>query len=404
MSTSFIYQAYGMIGYQYLRTTYTNGKVIISVQKNPHKTICSCCQSSSFIRKGKVKRMFKAVPIGKKPVLLEVVIQRILCLGCGSLKQEKITFADSRKTYTHAFERYVLELSKLMTIQDVALHLGISWDTVKGIQKQYLLKNFGKPKLKHLTYLAIDEISIGKHHRYLTVVLDLVTGAVVFVGEGKKAESLSPFWKKLKSSRAKIKAVAIDMSPAYIEALRTHLPQATVVFDHFHVIKYYNDKLSELRRNLYREITDSLEKNILKGTRWLLLKNPENLDETKNEHDRLKKALQINQPLATAYYLKEDLRQLWFQKNKEQAQIHLDHWIAKASCSGIKILEKFAETLASHQKGILAFYDHPISTGPLEAVNNKINVMKRQAYGFRDHAFLKLKIQALHQSRYALIG
>ena len=285
MSTSFIFHAYGMVGYQYLSTTYTNGKVIFRVQKNPYKTICSCCQSSNFIRKGKVQRMFKAVPIGKKPVFLEVVIQRILCLGCGSLKQEKLSFADSRKTYTHTFERYALELSKLMTIQDVALHLGISWDTVKEIQKQFLLKNFGKPKLKHLTYLAIDEISIGKHHRYLTVVLDLVTGAVVFVGEGKKAESLSPFWKRLKS-------------PAYIDALQTHLPQTTVVFDHFHIIKYYNDKLSLLRRDLYREITDSLEKNILKGTRWLLLKNPENLDETKNEHDQLKKALQINQPLA----------------------------------------------------------------------------------------------------------
>ncbi len=100
-----------------------------------------------------------------------------------------------------------------MTILDVAIHLGVSWDVIKDIQKRYLKKHFGRPKLRHLERIAIDEISIGKRHKYLTVVLDIDTGAVVFVGDGKGAAALVPFWKRLKSSRAKIKAVAIDMSP-----------------------------------------------------------------------------------------------------------------------------------------------------------------------------------------------
>lgn len=114
---------------------------------------------------------------------------------------------------------------------------------------------------------SLDEISIGKRHRYLTVVLDLKTGAVVFVGDGKGADALDPFWKQLKRAKSKIDAVAIDMSPAYISAIIKNLPNAKIVFDHFHVIKMFNDKLSELRRQLYHEVNDILQKQVIKGTR-----------------------------------------------------------------------------------------------------------------------------------------
>jgi transposase len=255
-----------------------------------------------------------------------------------------------------------------------------------------------------LRHIAIDEISIGRGHHYLTVVLDLDSGAVVFVGDGKGANALNPFWKRLRASHAKIKAVATDMSVAYIQAVRQHLPRAIHVFDHFHVIKLFNDKLSELRRDLYREATELLHKNILKGTRWLLLKNPENLDEERSERERLDEALRINQPLATAYYMKEDLRQLWLQENKAAARRVLRDWMRRAEASGIRMLQRFAITLTLHASGILAYYDCPISTGPLEGTNTKIQLMKRQAYGFRDHEFFKLKIFAIHRTKYALVG
>ncbi len=150
--------------------------------------------------------------------------------------------------------------------------------------------------------------------------------------------------------------------------------------------------------------TEPTQKEILKGTRWLLLKNPEHLNEKYNEHIRLKEALELNQPLATAYYMKEDLRRLWSQPDKESALIFLNDWIARARASGILILVRFANTLAAYRSGILAYYDYPISTGPLEGINNKIKTMKRQAYGFRDKEFFKLKIMAIHQTRYALVG
>jgi transposase len=404
MSTSFIYHCLGLVGYRYVKAEYKDSKMIITVHKNPYKVCCPDCESTNFIRRGKITRTFKTLPLGKKPILIKVDIQRIQCLDCGCLKQEKLNFADPKKTYTRAFERYVLSLVKLMTIQDVAIHLGISWNTVKEIHKKFLQKHFSKPNLKKLTIIAIDEISIGKGHNYLTIVLDLKTGAVVFIGDGKKADSLIPFWKRLKRAGAKIDAVAIDMAPAYIDAVTTNLPNTTIVFDHFHIIKYFNDKLSELRRKIYAETDNLFHQKLLKGTRWLLLKNPENLRETKNEKQHLQQALQINQPLAAAYYLKEDLRLLWTQKNKDKAEKHLSNWIRKALASGVLMLKKLAKTLAAHRSGILAYYDFKISTAPLEGTNNKIKTMKRQAYGYRDKQFLKLKIFALHKTKYALIG
>jgi transposase len=154
-----------------------------------------------------------------------------------------------------------------MTILDVAKHLQVSWGTIKDIQKRYLKRRYRNPSLKHIERIAIDEISIGKGHRYLTVVLNLRTGAVIYVGDGKGADALSPFFKRLKRSKAKVKAVAIDMSPAYIAAVLDNLPDAAIVFDHFHVIKMYNDQLSQLRRALFNEASGPLEKQVLQGTR-----------------------------------------------------------------------------------------------------------------------------------------
>jgi transposase len=313
-------------------------------------------------------------------------------------------FADPRRSYTRAFAEYALELSRLMTIQDVALHLQISWDVVKEIVKGDLQRRFSQPKLKHLRQIAIDEISIGKGHRYLTIVLDLESGVVVHVGRGKGGDALTDFWKRLRSSGAKIEAVATDMSPAYIDAVTAHLRGAVLVFDRFHVMKLLNDKLSELRRELYREAKDLMQKDVLKGVRWLLLKRPATLDESRNERKRLEEALRLNAPLATAYYLKEELGEVWEQDDQEEAQQFLLDWILRAESTGIRMLHNFAKTLRLHALGILAYYDYAISTGPLEGTNNKIKTMKRQAYGFRDQEFFKLKILAIHETKYALVG
>ena len=404
MSTSLLYHGFGLVGYRYVRQTFREGRVAFHIEQPRERLRCSHCGDTDVWAQGGLQRTFRTVPIGSKPVDLHFKVPRVLCFGCGKTRQVKLGFADPKKHYTRSFERYALELSGHMTIQGVAQHLQVSWDTIKEIQARSLLRRFGKPKLHKLRRIAIDEIALGKGHHYLTVVLDLLTGAVVFVGDGKGVEALVPFWRRLRRARAKIEAVATDMSKAYIRAIRDNLPGVVHVFDHFHVIKLLNEKLTALRRELYHQASTDSHRRILKGTRWLLLKNPENLDPRRNEHERLEQALRLNEPLALAYYLKEDLRQIWSQADKRTARRVLRDWMARARACGIRILARFADTLQDHEEGILAYYDVPISTGPLEGTNTKIQAMKRQAYGFRDPEFFKLKILGIHQTKHALVG
>ena len=403
MSTSLLYHAFGVRGYTYTRTTYVGGGVEFHITKPLDQCRCAACGASAVAPRGKVERRFRAVPIGHRPVTVVYPIPRVECAACGVVRQVELDFAEPRRSFTKAFARYALELCRLMTIQDVAHHLGVSWDVIKDIHKHDLQRRFAKPKFKHLKRLAIDEICIGAGHRYLTLVLDLDSGAVVHVGKGKGGDALTNFWKRLRRSRAKVEAVATDMSAAYIAAVTTHCPEATLVFDRFHILKLFNEKLTALRRELYRQATAE-GKKVLKGVRWLLLKNPEHLDGPRHERQRLAAALTLNEPLATAYYLKEELRAFWEQDDEEEATRFLMDWIARAEASGIRLLGQFAQTLRQHALGLLAYYDYPISTGPLEGTNNKIKTMQRQAFGFRDQEYFTLRILAAHEAKYALVG
>jgi transposase len=404
MSISLLYHAFGIRGYDYIRTDYSNGRVIFTIAQDVDDCRCSACGSRDVISRGHVERCFRSLPIGSRTTSVVLPILRVECSACGAVRQVKVPFADPRRSFTKSFERYALELLRHMTIQDVARHLNVGWDMIKGILKRDLSRRYAKPKLKHLRYPAIDEIAVAKGHRYLTVVMDLESGAVVFVGNSMGAEALKPFWKRLRPSGAKIEAVAMDMSGGYQSAVLTNLPKAVIVFNHFHVVKLFNEKLSELRRALDREATDVQHKQVLKGMRWLLLKNAENLDVEKDEKRRLKEALKLNELLATAYYMKEDLRRFWEQPGKRFATTFLDGWIRRAEASGIKILQQMAKTLAAHRSGLLAYYDVRISSGPMEGTNHKIKTMKRQAYGFRDLEFFKLRILAIHETKYVLVG
>lgn len=291
-----------------------------------------------------------------------------------------------------------------MTLKDIAIFLGTGWDSIKDIIKRNLRRRFSKPSLKGVRYLAIDEISIRKGHKYLTIVLDIEHGVVLFVGNGKGEDALVPFWDRLGKHRKQIRAISTDMGPAYISAVLKNLPGVPLVFDRFHVVKLMNETLTALRRNLYHEMKDITKKSIIKGTRWILIKNNENLSTEHNEEERLKEVLEMNKPLAIAYYMKEDLRQFWNQPSREVAKEVLDDWINRARASGINLLAKMGNTIKAYQSGILNWYEHRISSGRLEGINNKIKVLKRMAYGYRDLEFFKLRILAIHEAKYAFTG
>ena len=385
MSTSLLYHGFGIVGYSYIRTDYQEGNVIFTVSKKKFSLRCPVCKSKRIIKHGSLPRWFHSLPIGKKATYIKTEVHRVECKECKTIRQAEIGFADPRFTYTKALARYVLNLARFMTISDVSKHLGLSWDLIKSIQKRYLEKKYSYPTLNELERIAIDEIYVGKRG-YLTIVLDIESGAVVFVGDGKGSEALEPFWARLRRYRkVKIEAVAIDMSPAYIKAISENLKEAAIVFDHFHVIKMMNEKISDFRRQLHNITVDKLQRAVLKGTRWLLLTAKENLETRAKSVERLKQALEVNRPLATVYYMKEDLRQVWgWVGDKQAAEWHLKSWIEMARNSGIDMLLKFAKSLERHLEGILAYFDFDcLSTGPLEGTNNKIKTMQRKAYGYQ---------------------
>lgn len=378
MSISLLYHGWGLKGYHDVRTDYDGGRLPLVIQPAPGTLACPACGCRPRIPHGGSERIWRQAPIGSKAVFIRMSIPRVECRECKTIRPVEVGFAAARHTYTRQVKRYAL--------------------------KRFLKRRFARPKLGKLRQIAIDEIASGEGQKDLTVVLDLKSGAVVFVGQGNGTEALVPFWRRLKRTTACVEAVAMDISKAYIRAVRDHLASATIVFDHFHGVKRFNDKFQEFRRPLFHKASTELERRILKGTRWLLLKNPENLVEARNERQRLQKALELNQPLATVYSMKEDLRRLGSQKNRKRAARFLCDGIARARVSGIPMLKKFAKTLQTHVDGILAYYTYPISTGPLEGTHNKIKTMKRQAYGYRDTEFFMLKILGLHLTKYALVG
>lgn len=301
MSTSLLYHGFGIVGYRYIRTEYREGDVIFTVSRKKFNLRCPVCKSKRIIKHGSHLRWFHSLPIGKKATYIKTEMTRVGCKDCKTIRQSDIGFADPRFTYTRALGRYILDLARHMTIVDISRHLRLSWDIVKNIQKRYLQKKYDKPDFKSLKRIAIDEIYVGKNH-YLTVVMDIESGAVVFVGDGKGSDALEPFWQRLQRYRkVKIEAVAIDMSPAYIKAVRENLKKAVIIFDHFHVIKLFNEKISDFRRQLFNNTKDILQQRAIKGTRWLLLTAREKLEDKEEQAQRLKQALEINKPLATVY-------------------------------------------------------------------------------------------------------
>lgn len=403
MSTTLLYQSFGIRGYQQTRIEFVGGLTQFHVQPNEKSICCPSCGSGNVIRRGVKERKFRGSPIGLKRTTIVATLPRVQCRDCGDVRQIKIGFADERRSYTKAWAKYALQLTRSMTIKDVADLLGVTWDVIKEIKKDDLRRRFANPSLKDVRRIAIDEICIGKGHRYVTLVMNLDTGAIIFVGDGKSGESLVPFWKRLGRRRHRIEAVAMDMSSAYISAVRGTLPHADIVFDRFHVVKLMNEKLTTLRRQVHHAATAD-EKSVLKGSRWLLLKNPENLSDDRDEQAHLAAALELNEPLAQGYYLKEELRLFWEHTFRWPAKLFLWSWCRRALATGLAPLKAMAKTLTRLEEGLLNYFDHKITSGPMEGTNNKIKTVQRQSYGIRDREYFDLILYSLHEKKYALVG
>lgn len=402
MSTSLLYHAFGLKGVKYISTKYIEGCVIFHAEVTSSIERCPACNSwETHRKKGTKNRFLKMIPIGARPCFLNVKIWRIFCEDCESLRWPKLPFTEGKKRHTRRFAQFAIDLLHWMTISGTAKVLSVGWDLIKDMHKEYLQNRYKLPSLKDLKYLGIDEFSIRKGHNYMSVFVDLESGRILHAVEGKAGPDIEPFLKVIKRRARKLEAIAMDMSTGFISAVQEHLPFVPIVFDHYHVSAMMNKGIEEVRREQQAQLDEEREK-FLKGTRFLLLKNYENLDEEKQ--GRLQSLLEVNAPLFTIHTMKEQLRTFWEKDSIEEAITFLDAWCTDAENSGIKPLKKIAKTLMHHSHGLLNYYFHRISCGLVEGINNKIKTLKRQAYGFRDMAYFKLRLYHLHSQAYSLTG
>lgn len=398
MNSSFLYHAWGLYTLECTCEEYKGNTIILHVQTKERIKVCPKCGTCHFVKNGYRIRDFVGLPIGGKKVIIRMKVQRYKCRDCDFDQQERISFATGSRSYTHRFAKYVVDLLRGMTLRDVSNHLGVSWDTVKEIHSTYLERHYSLPSLENVENIGIDEFAVRKGRVYKTIVVDLDSGRILYVGDGKGADALTGFWKKVKRKGVRIRNVATDLSAAFIASVMENCPDATLVFDHFHMVKLMNEKLDDIRRKVYSMEKDVNKRKVIKGTRYLLLASGADIFDEQHRN-RLDNALAMNEPLSKAYYLKEQLREIWMQPTKSIAEEVFDDWVRQAEQSKIPQLTKMAFTMKAFRRGILAWYDCHLSTGKVEGINNKIKVMKRNAYGFRDDRYFTLRLYALHDCR-----
>jgi transposase len=358
--------------------------------------VCSQCGQLSILVHDQAERWVRDLPILGADTWLVVHRLRLWCNTCGGPKLEELPWLDRYARVTKRLAQSVAALCAVLPIKHVADFFGLHWNAVKAIDKEHLADTMGPVDLSDVEAIAMDEFAIHKGHRYATVVIDAIKKRVLWVGRGRSREDVRPFFELLgEEGRKRLKAVAMDMNAAYAEEVKAQCPQAEIVYDLFHVVaKYGREVIDRVRVDEANRLRhDKPARKVVKGSRWLLLRNRENVT-GEADRVRLRELLAANKSLATVYVLKDDLKHLWDHRDTGQARRFWNHWYRRAVQSRIEPLQIFARRLAEYVTGILSHCRWPLHTSVLEGINNKIKVIKRMAYGFRDDEYFFLKIRA----------
>jgi len=368
-----------------------DGLIVIHLEPDRrYRPICSGCGSKDCMMHSYRTRFIRDLPLAATKVVLRYTYQRVNCKSCG-IRGETNEFVSPYARITKRFAEYIFSLCHSMTIIDVAKHFDIDWKTIKNVEKARMQERLERDGQRIAPVLAIDEISIRKGHQYLTVVVDYKRGKVLWMGPDRKMNTLKRFFTCLtEEEKASIKAIATDMWDPYIRAIETYCPKVAIVFDLFHVVQIFNRVIDKVRNLEYIKALQK-DKPVLKGTKYILLKNRTSLKP--KEKPKLKALLKLNHNLSATYILKDYLKKLWNYKYPAAARNFLEYWCHLALKSGLKPLKKFAKMLKRYAYGIINHCLYPIHTGKVEGINNKIKVIKRKAYGFLDLEYFILKVK-----------
>ncbi len=368
-------------------------KKVVNVVLMPderYNPICSKCRAACKKVHSYTDRDIRDLNVFDFKTNIVCCYRKVRCPNCG-ITVEDIGITEPGVRITKRLAEYIVILCHFMAITDVARHLSLDWKTVKEVHKKYLLhkfsnENFGRPRI-----LVVDEIAIHKGHKYLTVVIDWDSKKVLWIGKDRRLDSLKRFYSLLSDEQKKgIKAVAMDMWKPFVKATLDCLPNTCIVFDQFHMLNTFSKIIDKIRVAEYMAASKE-DKEIIKGSRYLLLKNSENLHE--EEKSKLNKILAINKNITTTLILKDLLKKLWSHRHADKASEFLEYWCHLALDSGIKYLKSFVKTLQTHAHGILSHCMYPIHTSIIEGFNNKIKLIKRKAYGFNDMEYFTLVVK-----------
>lgn len=359
---------------------FTPTELIVDVRPSARSPFCSGCGYRCARLYDSRERFWRHLDAVGLQVTLRYRLRRVDCSRCGPTT-ELVPWADHGSAFTRSFEDVVGYLAQRTDKTTVSDMMNIAWRTVGNIVERVVARIAPRDLLDDLTLIGVDELSFRKHHKYITIVTDHVSGRVVWAAEGKSAETLRAFFRALGQERAaRIEAVTIDMSAAYIEAVTEMAPQARIVFDRFHVQRLAHDALDEVRRSQVRELKGLPEAKALKKTRFALQKNPWNLSQPESE--RLAEVQRRNVPLYRAYLMKETLAATLQGRQVNVARNRLLEWIDWTARSRLEPFAKVGRTIKKHLEGVVAYVASGLSNGRAEGMNGKVRAITRRSYGF----------------------
>jgi len=356
--------------------------------------LCSGCGDSCSSVHDRQWRRIRDLPMLGRTLVLNALILRVACHRCGP-RVQMVQWLGRHQRLTERLAQAAAALCSTMSTAHVAELFELHWSTVREIDRRALRQRLSELPPAQPRRLIMDEFALHKGHRYASVVLDAETKRVLWIGLGRSRAAVRGFFTGLgHEGCARIEAVAMDMNTAYDLEVRQHCPKARIIYDLFHVVaKYGREVISRVRVDAANQLRhDKPARRVVKQAHWLLLRNPARLESSQRIH--LDEVLQANRSLMSAYIMKDELKSLWSAPNAWEWRRRWKQWLEHAQQSNIAALIRFAELLKPYWKGILSRVRWPMHTGTLEGINNKIKLIKRTAFGYRDTDYFFLKIKA----------
>ena len=381
---TFIRKSLGMKAHTVLKTEeLPEGGLAAHVDRLPGRRLAcgECgCPVAKVAETRRPARRWRDLALRDQPLWLVYAPHRVWCPQCG-LRVERVPWAEKWQRVTHRLARAVATLARKLDWASVAAHFHLNWKTVASVVEAAVLWGLAHRRWLPLHVVGIDEVSRRKGQQYPTLVYDLARRRVVWIGKDRDEAPLQRFfgWLGPRCAQA-IRVVCCAMWRPYLAVLRAAVPQATVLFDRFHLTRYATEAVDTVRRQMWRQLAEA-ERPDFKRTRFLWLKTPENLQS--EERTRLSGLLRLNAPIVKAYLLKEDLRRFWDYRSTAWAVDHLRQWLWRASHGRLGPFTKLTHTIRAHRDGILAWTKLRVTNGALEGMNNKVKAISHRAFGFR---------------------